>query len=97
LEPPKKREEVKLIDFIDARNLELNLRRYPNQCERWIAEFEHCEVIQGGCLVGLYGNGHTPEEAIQDYIRNIAGKRIAQNAMTDRRSEFEVPKVLTYP
>ena len=59
------------------------------------AKFERCEIMVDGCLASSYGNGKTPVEAISNFIDQIAGKRIALNAGSDNRREFDVPLKLS--
>lgn len=82
---------MKLSEYCDAINMQINVRRYSNQNERWVAGFEHCEIKEGGCLTSSYGSGHSCDGAIEDYIRKISGKRIVLNAYSDLRREFTVP------
>ena len=83
-------------EYADAINVEIHLKRYENQDNRWMAEFPDCELMEDGCLASAYGNGKTPDEAIRDYVNQIAGKRIAIGAYTDGRREFNVPASLCH-
>lgn len=82
-----------LEDYMDAINVGLVVRRYANQSNRWMAEFEDCEIMEDGCLRSGYGDGHSASEAISAYIDNIRGRRIVINATGGvRRREFDVPR-----
>lgn len=71
---------------------DLVIRRYANQSGRWMCLFENGEVMDRGALVGVFGNGVTPTEAVQDYCKQIVGCRMAFDAMTPaRRTEFTMP------
>lgn len=87
-----------IYEFADIIDKELEVRRYPNQNERWIAQFRNCDVSEGAVLMGIYGTGKTPIGAIQDYTAQIRGKKIVFNAMspTDRR-EYTVPQITKSP
>lgn len=59
---------------------------------RFTAHFKCVEVkTDGHMLAGYFGNGPTPEIAIQDYGRKIAGRRLVFNAYTPDRKEFDAP------
>ena len=63
----------------------------------WQAKFESCEVMKDECfLLGEWGGGRTPDEAIKSYAQAIAGKRIVFNARGKDRREFDVPEDLTH-
>lgn len=82
-------------EYADVINANLKITRYHNQRGRWSAKFEFCEVKDGVMLVGEYGNGKNPTQAIDDYLKRILGKTIVFNAMADSRREFNVPATLT--
>lgn len=86
---------MKLEDYLDTLNIDLEITRYCNQEERWSARFDGCEIKIGGCLRSAFGNGHSPDEAIASYIREIRGQRIVFNAYDEkRRREYTVPEGL---
>lgn len=86
---------MRLEDYLDILNVDFELRRYPNQKNRWTARFDNCEIKEGGCLRSGYGNGSSPDEAIADYVRELRGKLIVFNAMDEkRRREYVVPEQL---
>ena len=86
---------MKLTEFCDVADVELDVKRYPNQNERWTAQFHGAEVKEGGCLASIYGGGGSPLDAIADYIRRIEGATIVLHAMSpDLRRSFIVPKGL---
>ena len=87
---------VNLFAFLDTIDCDLELRRYANQSGRWLAKIERSETKEGCILTGNYGTGKTPEQAIEDYVRQIKGKLIVVNAGSDRRREFKVPDSLYF-
>jgi len=85
---------MNIYEYADAINKEIIIRRYPNQNNRFLVEFDHSETKDNkfSCtLSGTYGNGECPREAINDYIEGIQGKILVFNAMSDNRQEFVVP------
>jgi len=71
---------------------DLVVRRFANQSGRWMCLFDHGEVMERGGLTTVYGGGLTPNEAVRDYCRQIAGHRLAFDAMDKaRRTEFTMP------
>jgi hypothetical protein len=77
-----------LADLIDVN---ISLLRYAGQAGRWTCQFSGVEVMESGCLTSAFGNGSTPQEAMEDFAKNIKGKRIAIGAFTPRRREFNIP------
>lgn len=43
----------------------------------WHARIPRVEVVDDGLLVGVYGVGSTPDEAIADFVKQISGKRLS--------------------
>ncbi len=85
-----------LSDFLDAQGLDLVIRRYANQDERWTASFSQCDVSKGCLLEGIYGEGHDPGSAISNYLREVKGKKMKLSAGTESRY-FTVPKTVEFP
>jgi len=88
--------QMTLEEFADANNLEMEVheRQLPDgHPARFYAEFKNCEVKQGGCLIGTYGDGATPGEAIANYAPQIALKHLVINAGTPQRMEIIAPKL----
>lgn len=81
----------------DIINADLEVRRYANQNNRWMAHFEHTETKDNEhdiFLTGTHGNGNSPENAILNYIEKIKGKFLVIDAMKKSRREFGVPNTL---
>jgi hypothetical protein len=85
-------------DFARANRLRVVVKeRHPREGEanRFYAQIENAEIMDGSMLRGTYGDGATPDEAIAAYAREISRKRLAINAMSPERREVEAP-VLTH-
>lgn len=68
---------ISIYDLADILNLEIEIRRFPNQNGRYMAKFHGVHTANNetdGCMTGTYGNGKTPEEAVREYAREIQGK-----------------------
>lgn len=88
---------VHLFTFLDIIDCSLELRRYANQDNRWLAQIERCELKDGSILSGNYGTGKTPDQAIEDYVKQIRGKLIVINATSEKyRKEYVVPANVFY-
>lgn len=85
---------VTLEQFAEIIGVDIELRRYAGQNGRWSAQLERTEVKDGGCLVGAYGDGASPQSAMANYATRLAGQRIVVNAYSDNRREFNVPEDL---
>lgn len=80
-------------EFAAEFGLTMNVRerRVPiGSRNRFYAHFDDCEVKDGCVLIGEYGNGSTPEEAIADYATKISMKQIVVGAFTNGRKEIDV-------
>lgn len=77
---------------------ELIVKRYPQQDNRWMCRFAHSEAKLSKSDIfarGFYGDGKSPEEAIQDYIEQIRGKILLFRGLDRKeRSTFGVPNTL---
>ena len=83
---------ITLVEFADLVNEELSVIYHPNQNNRFSCCFAHGEIKMKLCLISEFGNGHTPEEAMNKYAKAISGKTIIFHAMSDYlRKEYHVP------
>ena len=85
--------------YSDALGIDLVIRRYAQQDNRWTAQFENCEVKDtksSPILAGVYGSGDCPQTAVRDYIASIGGKTLVFKAYSEARAEYRVPYGLTY-
>ena len=89
--------QTSIEDFADKNNLvmEIHERRLPDESpSRYYAHFKSAEAREGTCcLIGLFGNGRTPEEAIRNYAREISLRTLIIDAMTEHRREITVPRL----
>ncbi len=89
--------EMTIEAFADAYNLtmEIHERRLPvGDPSRYYAHFKSAEAREGTCcLIGLFGNGSTPEEAIKNYAREINLRTLIIDAMRETRREITVPRL----
>ena len=86
---------MKITEYADALGFEIIIRYYPNQSNRWSAQFDNCETKDSkeSCTIcGTTGNGKTPDEAIRDYVESIRGKYLVFHALNlSKRREYEFP------
>lgn len=61
---------------------------------RYYASFKSAEVKDGPVLIGKYGNGKTPEEAIKEYAKEIDMKILVIDAFGPGRREIDVPRLV---
>lgn len=90
--------EIDIAKFAEANGLtmQVNERRNHAPEARFYAHFKNCEVMDGGCLIGNFGNGATEDQAIAEYASAISLKRVAIDAGDPaKRVEINVPR-LTY-
>ena len=69
---------------------------FPIQLPQQLAIFQSVEVTDGRMLIGSYGDGETPEAAINAYAAEIVGKQLVLHAMSpDKRKEFYAPQTFS--
>lgn len=57
----------------------------------WGAKLQDADVSKGGFLHTEVGGGATPEEAMEDYCRKVAGKTLVIGSFERARREVKVP------
>ena len=89
-------ETKEILDLEKEIGFELIVNERPKDVRipQYYVSFEGGEVMEGGCLVGLSGNGKTIDDAIKDYCREIETKRMAFGAYTENRKEVILPKLV---
>ncbi len=89
-----------LQGFAEKNGLEMEVhdRGGPVRAAKFYAFFAHAEVKREPCfLEGAFGNGETPENAMRNYVREIAGKVLVFDATNKaKRLEIYVPADLFY-
>ncbi len=89
---------MKVTDYVDIINCNINVTYYHNKNNQWWAGFENAEVLEYEGSVILksgHGSGPTPEAALKEYIDGIRGKILVLNVTGgDKRREFKVPHSL---
>jgi hypothetical protein len=84
---------MNIYEFADEIDKKIIITRYPNQNNRFSAAFDYCETKRGSCLCSEYGNGKTPQEALNNYKNKIVGKTLVFDAMSNDRQEYVAPKM----
>lgn len=86
-----------LEEFADKHGLEMVVRERPATMNlpRFYASFEDVEISRGVTLTSTFGDGASPEEAVRNYARRIAGGRLVVGAGTPQREEFDAPNEFT--
>jgi hypothetical protein len=80
--------------FCERNQLDVVCRERPKRYRlpRWYAAASRVEVKDGALLISVYGDGATPDEAVADYARRLAGQRIVIGASSSRdRREVQAP------
>lgn len=73
--------------------LQMSVGERPRWVEapRYFAKFDHVGVSRGCGLLCLCGEGASPEAAIEDYLKGIAGELLVVNAFSGLRREIQRP------
>jgi hypothetical protein len=61
---------------------------------RYFAHFRNAEVKDGEMLIGSFGNGATPEEAITNYALAISMKLLVIYEASKQVREIQVPRLI---
>ena len=91
---------VPLKRFASEHNLVMKIvERSPQDIRhfgiaRFYAHFKDVEIMDNGFLEGATGEGNTPKDAVKDYAKKIAGKRIAWRAYQKDRRNIVIPEKL---
>lgn len=56
---------------------------------RYFARFQHVDVMKDGFLLGVFGDGETPSDAIAKYAERLRGRRIVIRPM-DKSKRVEL-------
>ena len=89
---------MNIYELADIIGCDILIRRYANQNNRFVADFEHCGVKENkhdNILSSSYGEGKTASEALENYAKKIKGKWLVINAGTENRKEIGVPETIT--
>jgi hypothetical protein len=65
--------------------------RRSKELPTYYAYFKYTDFKGDGVLIGSFGNGETPDEAIDDYISIISNTTLVINGFKDNRREIKVP------
>ena len=86
-------ERMTIDEFSEKHGLvmEIHERSNVDSPDRFYAHFERSDIAENGFLVGKFGNGPTPDEAINEYSEKISGKVLVIGAFAGSRREFLVP------
>lgn len=89
------KKSISIYTLADLLGADIELIRFNNQNERWVANFKNCETKDSktsNILCGTYGDADDPIGAIVDYCNKIQGKVLVFNpAKKDKRTEFVAP------
>lgn len=97
------KERMELEEFADKHGLvmEIHERTPSDMGQRWTendryyAHFKDCEIKDGPMLRGEFGDGSTPQVAMNNYARSISNKLLVIDACKNSRREIWAP-LLTY-
>lgn len=91
-------EKSTIEDFAERHGLTMVVRERHkpiDKHDRYYAFFKNAEVKNNAFIISLFGNGQTPEEAIEEYSKFISLRTLIFDAKTDGRREIEVPNLMT--
>lgn len=90
--------EMSIDEFADRHGLVMRVRERAHKPvgspQRFFASFNNVEVKDRGCLVSVYGDGRTPEDAIDAYARALSRRPLVVNAFRESRKDIKPHTVL---
>lgn len=81
---------MKITDWAKVLGLQIEV---ATSAVGWSASVKRCEVKRDGMLGAVVGFGATPDGALADCAAKISGKRVAVDAYTPQRREYDVPEL----
>lgn len=86
--------QLEIEVYAEILNLELCLI-YSTNRRKWQADFKGCSILDGGMICSAIGEGVSPQDAIENFVKSIKGKKMGRH-LTDpnKRQEFIVPTFL---
>lgn len=88
--------KMTIEEFAEKHNLTMQITERnakENDPARYYARFKRSDIKGDGVLIGSYGDGATPEDAIRDYARTINLKTLVIDGNTDTHREIKVPRI----
>lgn len=85
---------MRIQEYCDALNIEIDATYYPNQSGRWCVKLARAEIKEkaDSCIAAYkHGNGKTVEAALTDYVNQIRGKILLLNGLNSNRREYVIP------
>lgn len=84
---------VRFEEFAENNDLTLEIYERPlnSGLDRYYVHFKNCEVSNGVCLAGVFGNGKTVFDAIEEYKLRLVGQKIVIDAGHPSRREIQCP------
>lgn len=84
-----------ITDYEKEIGFELEVcERTPKYGHQYYARFQGGEVKLEGILRGSYGNGHSMDEALQDYCEEISQVTLVFDACGEGKKEIQTPKLI---
>lgn len=90
--------ESTLTNFATLHHLTLEMHERSQKLTdftgfRFYCSFKNAEVGDRGLLKGAFGSGHTKEEAMIDYAREISETELIIGAFSPERRTLQVPRL----
>lgn len=86
--------ESTIEEFADEHGLVMEVReRNEIGNSHWYAHFKNVEVKGDGVLIGKFGNGATPGDAIANYAKEISDTTLVVGAYSEERRDIRVPRL----
>lgn len=82
-----------IAEFADYHGLTMVINERSvttNDPMRFYAKFENCSLKGDGVLIGVFGNGSTPESAVDDYADKINLKTLILNGNSKDEKPIKV-------
>lgn len=86
-------------EFAERHDLTMQVyERTHAECpDKYYAKFANSDIVEGCCLLGAYGNGHTIKSAIAAYAERISGCCLVIAGNTNSEIRINVPQLTSAP
>lgn len=89
-------DQHELVLEIHERDIQTRECKLQPPLERFYTSFNNVDIKDGACLVSVFGNGETEDEAILDFCAQIQGKQLIKDAGYTTREVLQAPDKVTW-
>jgi len=88
-------DNCKFTQFAVDNDLVLIVNEVPGKEQQWVCNFDTVVALWQGMLVPVFGQGDTPDKALENYRKKIAGHTLVADPNSAFRKEMTCPRVFS--